>query len=256
VQEELKQSFAPAAALRAAGTKGQSEGEYESPQLIFSKIANLHSRVKRLEDTVITPEKDPESELNKEALNKLISDLSDLQDTVKSLNVEGEGGRKRARKQTRVQFGSGGQSVFIQRMEEFEKVIENKASIDLVVSLEGRMYAAKIFDKLEGLTKLFISRNSLKTDTVMQRLHELEERLAKVAVMRASEDAMLTRKQLGPVQCASCSKEIKRPLGQVLFSSWKKMTLTEGVARRGFSQTLSAANADDVRGRPNSSFVG
>lgn len=253
-QEELKQSFAPAVAR--AATKGQSEGEYESPQLIFSKIANLHSRVKRLEDTVITPEKDSDSDLDKEALNKLISDLADLQETVKSLTVETEGGRKMARKQTRVQFGSGGQSVFFQRMEEFEKVIENKASIDLVVSLEGTAYIAKIFDKLEGLTKLFISRNTFKTDTVLQRLHDLEERLSKVAVVQASEDAMLTRKQLGPVQCASCTKEIKRPLGQVLFSSWKKMTLTEGVGRRGFSQTLSAASVDDVRGRPNSSFVG
>ena len=90
----------------------------------------------------------------------------------------------------------------------------------------------------------------------MQRLQEMEARLSKVAVTQASEDAMLTRKQLGPVQCASCSKEIKRPLGQVLFSSWKKMTLTEGVGHRGFSQTLSAASIDDVRGRPNSSFVG
>jgi len=257
VQEELKQSFVPAAVAKAANAgKGQSEGEYESPQLIFSKIANLHSRVKRLEDTVITPEKNPDSDLDREALNKVISDLSDLQETVKSLTVDTEGGRKMTRKQTRVQFGSGGQSVFFQKMEEFEKVIENKASIDLVVSLEGSAYIAKIFDKLEGLTKLFISRNTFKSDTVLQRLHDLEDRLSKVAVMHASEDAMLTRKQLGPVQCASCTKEIKRPLGQVLFSSWKKMTLTEGVARRGFSQTLSAASVDDVRGRPNSSFVG
>ena len=103
---------------------------------------------------------------------------------------------------------------------------------------------------------MFASRNSVKSDVLMQKIHSLEDRMSTMAVTQVAEDAMITRKQLGIVQCASCTKEIKRPLGQVLFSSWKKMTLTEGVGRRGFSQTLSAATMDDIKGRPNSSFVG
>ena len=136
VQEEIKQTFAPMAA-RAAASKGQSEGDFESPQLIFSKIANLHSRVKRLEDTVIVPEKNPVPDIDLEVLSKLQSDMAELQETVKSLNTETEGGRKMVRRQTKVPYGSGGQGIFFQRMEEFEKIVENKASVDQVVSLEG-----------------------------------------------------------------------------------------------------------------------
>jgi hypothetical protein len=133
--------------------------------------------------------------------------------------------------------------------------MEGKASIDQVMSLEGDLHIAKIFDKLETLSKLFLSRNNSKVDVVLQRIQELEDRVANLAVSQASEDAMLMRKQLGGLQCASCSKEVKRPLGQVLFSSWKKMTLTDGVGKRGFSQTLSATSMEDIMGRPSSSFA-
>ena len=139
MQDELKQTFAPAASsTKLASMKSYSENDFESPQLIFSKIANLHARVKRLEDTAVTSETEEKKMMEKEQFDKLTGEVAELSEAVKAMAQEGQGeGRRGARKQTRVTFAPGGQSMFIQRMEEFEKVIENKASIDQVVSLEG-----------------------------------------------------------------------------------------------------------------------
>lgn len=228
VQEDLKQGLT---AIR----KRSIEIDGESPQVITNKLANLSIRVKRLEDSAMLSECSMGPEYDHEAFDKLTRELAEMANTVKVLSQKsGDEADKAPKKPTKLTFGSSSQSVFIQKFEELQRAMDNKASLEQLMTLEGSVHAANTMQKMESIIKLLATRNHIKNDILVQKVQELEERMTKATLTQASEDALLMKKQL--LQCASCSQDLKESKGHVGFTPWRKMTMTEGVGRRSSSQ--------------------
>jgi hypothetical protein len=71
-------------------------------------------------------------------------------------------------------------------------------------------------------------------------------------------DGMFTKKNFGPVNCASCEKNLTNMSGlPVDHSNWKKLPFREGandrIARyaQGFSKMLSTLQPDESQGGKN-----
>ena len=96
-------------------------------------------------------------------------------------------------------------------------------------------------------------------DDVMKRFAQLNKKikdildmLAKQGTVEHEDDAMFTKKHLGPMACASCEKNLINIYGQAVdHYAWKKLPFRdpgERLARygQGFSKILSNMKPIDV----------
>lgn len=65
-----------------------------------------------------------------------------------------------------------------------------------------------------------------KFASINKKIKELYELISKLGANPHEEDAMFTKKHLGPVNCASCEKDIVNLIGQPAdHYAWKKMPM-------------------------------
>ena len=231
IQEDLKQGLS---SLKSRSTDLDSD---TSPQVISTKLLNLNIRVKRLEDSVMNTECSMKPEYDGEAIEKLRKEVEGMSEMVKTLWSKNGEEEKTMKKMGKMTFGAVNQSLYIQKTEEINRELENKASIHQLLELETQYFPLSTMEKIEGIIKLLTSRNHIKNDILVQKVQELEDKLNKTTGNVTADEALLVKKQL--LQCASCSQELKQLPGHVGFTPWKKMPLAEGVGRRASSQSFT-----------------
>lgn len=109
--------------------------------------------------------------------------------------------------------------------------LRDKASLQDLAELEARL-EARIADLLNQLSSQFADK-----DGTRKKIFNLEKNIKNLydLMMAANEnkgnvqeDAMFTRKPVGPVACASCEKGIVNLLGtQADYLAWKKLPFRE-----------------------------
>ena len=125
--------------------------------------------------------------------------------------------------------------------------LENKANKDDLASLEARLLS-EINQLIENLKQQFPDKDSLRKrlKAIDKDLKNLYEQIIRNKDERGVEDnAMLSKKYVGPVNCASCDKNIENLNGSpVDYNAWKKLPFrepSERIARygQGFSKILT-----------------
>ena len=120
--------------------------------------------------------------------------------------------------------------------------------MQLINQLQKQMANAATKDEL---TKKFKSLD--------KRIKELIELITRKGIQ--DDDGMLTKKNLGPIACASCEKNLINIQGlPVDYHAWKRMPQnnpSERIARygQGFSKILSTLREDSNSGNVNSSVM-
>lgn len=141
------------------------------------------------------------------------------------------------------------------KVEEIMKSIYFKCDKSEVASIES-----KLFDNLEDLVQSMYNKFSDKAETnenlqildkQLKNLFEVvlskEKQVEKEAKSKDDEEAMLSRKPLGGISCASCSKKLTNlyNVQQTEYFSWSKLPLRDPNDRitkvgQGFSKMLSS----------------
>lgn len=125
--------------------------------------------------------------------------------------------------------------------------LEDKASKKDLLDLEAKLLE-KLNELLGNLGNQFADKDAMrkKIFTLEKNIKNLYDLMmaANVSKKDNEDDAMFTRKPLGPVSCASCDKGIVNLLGQQAdYMPWKKMPFREPNERiakygQGFSKIL------------------
>jgi hypothetical protein len=149
-----------------------------------------------------------------------------------------------------------------QNLNQLNAEMPNKADKSDLVDLENR-----IMDKLKDMINQLLANFANKEDVMKRfaqlskKIREIMENLANRGGATNEEDAMFSKKHLGPVACASCEKNLVNMHGNPAdYHVWKKLPFrdpSERIARygQGFSKILSHMRPSDIlasaAGSPN-----
>lgn len=137
-------------------------------------------------------------------------------------------------------------------MPQIQGELETKASKADLEELEQRLMERlnEMFNKLRDLfpEKEAIRKKFLGVEKNIKNLYDL---LMNQKKMPTEDDAMFTKKYVGPANCASCEKGIINLIGQpVDYHAWKRLPFrepSERIARygQGFSKILTMMRPSD-----------
>lgn len=131
----------------------------------------------------------------------------------------------------------------------------HKADKQDLIDLENRL-----LDKLREMIQQILNQFANKDD-VMKRFAQLSKKIREIMDLLSrqggadgghEQDAMFSKRHLGPQSCASCEKGLVNMYGQAVdFHAWKKLPFrdpSERIARygQGFSKILSYMKPSDM----------
>lgn len=146
-----------------------------------------------------------------------------------------------------------------QNIENLNHEMPHKADKQDLIDLENR-----ILDKLRDMIQQILNQFANKDD-VMKRFAQLSKKIREIMDLLSrqgggannEEDAMFSKRHLGPQACASCEKNLVNMYGQAVdYHAWKKLPFrdpSERIARygQGFSKILSYMKPSDLLGGPS-----
>lgn len=141
-----------------------------------------------------------------------------------------------------------------QNIENLNHEMPHKADKQDLIDLENR-----ILDKLRDMIQQILNQFANKDD-VMKRFAQLSKKIREIMDLLSrqggsgndGEDAMFSKRHLGPQACASCEKNLVNMYGQAVdYHAWKKLPFrdpSERIARygQGFSKILSYMKPSDL----------
>lgn len=146
------------------------------------------------------------------------------------------------------------------RIKDLETEMPHKANKSDLEDLENR-----IMDKLRDMIQQILNQFANKED-VMKRFAQLSKKIREIMELLARQgvdqgnvdDAMFSKRHLGPLACASCEKNVVNMYGQKAdHHVWNKLPFrdpNERIARygQGFSKILSHMRPSDLIGAGHS----
>lgn len=138
-------------------------------------------------------------------------------------------------------------------LDQLNAEMPQKADKKDLKDLEHRLML-KLEDMIQQILNNFANKDDVtkRFAQLSKKLRELMELLAKQGAAPTEDDAMFSKKHLGPLACASCEKNLVNMYGQAAdYHVWKKLPFRdpgERIARygQGFSKILSHMRPSDL----------
>ena len=231
---------------------------------IFNELEKLKDRFDRLNAPTVEDFSLLRSRVDKleNGVGNLRKQLEDLLKKMKNMNVGGGGGADADMLQRAIEELERLRKEFEEHRDHANAHIDNinnilptKADKQDLIDLQN-----SILDKLRDMIQQILNQFANKDD-VMKRFAQLSKKIKEIMELLSKQgggpnedDAMFSKRHLGPQACASCEKNLINMYGQQAdYYVWKKLPFrdpSERIARYGpgFSKILSHMKPSDLLG--------